>query len=954
MKTRIYILVFAMLSIYGFSQTLFYENFNGISGPTSGGEGTYKFPTGWLLRNVDNRTPNSHVSYVNEAWERREDFKFNIQDSCAFSTSYYSPAGVSDDWMWTPKINLPNTNNTITLSWRANAYDPEYADGYEVRIMTSPNEPTGGTGVMGNQVTASTLLLNIPNENSVWTTRTVDLSAYKNQDVRIAFRNKSTDKFLLVIDDVKVDMNAANDIALTNVLNYEYTKIPVAQAGSFPLSATIKNISSNTQSGITIKASLINASDNTVLETQYSEEVNNLQSNETATPAFPILTGQTKGDFYVKYEVVFASDGNPDNNVLSSSNFSITEATMARDNTSVDGTLGIGANMLGYLGQSFTTKTEVIATGGTVSFKAPTQGGTYQLALWDMNLATNKPNQIIAETEILTFENTNDLTTTLSFVGGPKVLLPGTYVLTAVERDKMLTIAVTKGIFTPGTTFINWADNPQGNWAHNEDFGANFTNSYAIRLEIPRPMSDVDGNLHIKKGSDGDGSSWDNAIGELADAITYVDAINKEFPGTFGTLRVAAGSYNPLYRPDNKVRSFTDKRNSFLLPKDVTLIGGFSGDMTKNAERNLTANETILDANIGLINDNVDNVSHLVMAVGDVGTTTLDGFTFSNAYNVGNTQSLMVDNLVINPTKGAGFYLLNASPSIKNSKITINLAGTGGGAIYAENASPDIINTYFYGNMSWENAAGIYNKSSNPSIVNSAFVANNLFQNTGNGGAIYNDASSPLILNSTIRGNIASTNGGGVYNTNVSSPKIYNSIIFQNQGGSTGDIFNSNDSTPDIKSSGIGSQLDANHTFVGNNPLETNYITLLNDNANIAHDGGNKTLYNVASFGNIDLLGGTRLKGNSIDMGAVEIQDGTLSVEDFNKNSISIYPNPVTDSRFYINNSNSRFASIFDMSGKLIKTISLEKGVNHINIQLQEGVYIIKTDDNKSEKLIVK
>lgn len=181
----------------------FYEDFDGIPGPTAGGSGTYAFPTGWLLRNVDNRTPNAQVAYVNEAWERREDFSIsnnNTADSAAFSTSFYSPEGQADDWMWTPQIAIPAN---AVLKWNAVTYDPEYLDGYEVRIMTTA--PTGGNGDIGNQVSASTQIFSIPAENTVWTARTVSLTAYAGQNVYIGFRNNSNDKFLLLIDDVLVE-----------------------------------------------------------------------------------------------------------------------------------------------------------------------------------------------------------------------------------------------------------------------------------------------------------------------------------------------------------------------------------------------------------------------------------------------------------------------------------------------------------------------------------------------------------------------------------------------------------------------------------------------------------------------------------------------------------------------------------------------------------------------------
>ena len=195
MKKRLLFTLFVSLSIFGYSQVFFKETFDGISGSTTGGAGTYKFPPGWLLRNVDNKTPAGTVSYVNEAWERREDFSGNVQDSVAFSNSYYSPTGQADDWMWTPKITVPATGNDVILKWNAKAYDPAYQDGYEVRIMVDPTEPTGGPGVMGNQVTSSVQLFNIPAENTTWTARTLSLNDYKNKTFRIAFRNNSLDKF---------------------------------------------------------------------------------------------------------------------------------------------------------------------------------------------------------------------------------------------------------------------------------------------------------------------------------------------------------------------------------------------------------------------------------------------------------------------------------------------------------------------------------------------------------------------------------------------------------------------------------------------------------------------------------------------------------------------------------------------------------------------------------------
>lgn len=184
------------------AQVVFYESFDNISGPTAGGPGTYTFPAGWLLRNVDSRTPATNVNYINNAWIRRENFSSNVLDSCAMSTSWYSPAGAANDWMWTPAITI--TTNNLTLSWRGLAMDAQYPDGYEVRIMVAPNIPTGGTSAIGNQITNSTVLYSTGAENSSWTNHEVSLASYAGKTVYIGFRNNTTDRFILLIDDVKV------------------------------------------------------------------------------------------------------------------------------------------------------------------------------------------------------------------------------------------------------------------------------------------------------------------------------------------------------------------------------------------------------------------------------------------------------------------------------------------------------------------------------------------------------------------------------------------------------------------------------------------------------------------------------------------------------------------------------------------------------------------------------
>ena len=161
--------------------------------------------------------------------------------------------------------------------------------------MVDPTEPTGGPGVMGNQLTSSVQLFNIAAENSSWTERSVSLNSYRNKTFRIAFRNNSTDKFILVIDDVEVSALNNTDAAITAVKNYEYTQYPLSHsAAGLPLNATIKNMGSATLTGARIRASLINETDQ-VIATVLSVAMT-LNPQQESSPDFPAMPVLAKGN----------------------------------------------------------------------------------------------------------------------------------------------------------------------------------------------------------------------------------------------------------------------------------------------------------------------------------------------------------------------------------------------------------------------------------------------------------------------------------------------------------------------------------------------------------------------------------------------------------------------------------------------------------------------------------
>lgn len=131
----------------------------------------------------------------------------------AFSTSYYDPAGQSDDWLITPAIEIPNSGQP-TLYWKAKSYDFENLEDYEIRVSTTDNELES----------FDDLLETITGEQPFdFNSRQLDLSAYKGQTIYLAFVNVTFNGYFLAIDDLYI--SESEDCILPSLENIEVTNL---------------------------------------------------------------------------------------------------------------------------------------------------------------------------------------------------------------------------------------------------------------------------------------------------------------------------------------------------------------------------------------------------------------------------------------------------------------------------------------------------------------------------------------------------------------------------------------------------------------------------------------------------------------------------------------------------------------------------------------------------------
>jgi hypothetical protein len=202
-------------------------------------------PAGWMQNNVDGFTVNSNLSayqFGSNAWVTRD--IGGSYGKVAVSTSWYTAANTSNDWLITPQFNVPAGSY---LDWEAVAADPQYPDGYRVLLST--------TGTLVTDFT--TTLITVTAENPSWTEHAISLNTYSNQNVYIAFQNNSNDMYLLFVDNIKCTLPAASDGAVLSIANL--TRY-MAGAGTQTLSGTFKNLSASTATSAVLNYKVNNGS----------------------------------------------------------------------------------------------------------------------------------------------------------------------------------------------------------------------------------------------------------------------------------------------------------------------------------------------------------------------------------------------------------------------------------------------------------------------------------------------------------------------------------------------------------------------------------------------------------------------------------------------------------------------------------------------------------------------
>jgi hypothetical protein len=265
-------------------------------------------------------------------------------------------------------------------------------------------------------------------------------------------------------------------------------------------------------------------------------------------------------------------------------------------------------------------------------------------------------------------------------------------------------------------------------------------------------------------------------------------------------------------------------------------------------------------------NINGSNSYHVVVA-NNVNNVQLDGFIIT----AGKADGQPFDNT----ERGAGLYLVNSSPALRNLVFSGNKADGPGGGMDLTGSSPTLTNVTFSGNSA-NRGGGMSNEySSSPTLTNVTFSGNSA---DSYGGGMFNySSSSPTLRNVTFSGNSANR-GGGMFNDN-SSPTLRNAIVWGNTASNGPSIYNFGSSTPTVTYS------DIQGCFTGST---WNGSCGTNGGGNIEAD----PLFVNAAAGNLRLKGGSPAidAGNNsfVPSGITTDLDGKPRIQDGNGDGVAI------------------------------------------------------------------
>jgi PKD repeat protein len=401
----------------------------------------------------------------------------------AASSSWLSPAGTSNNWLILDAVN-PCIDTKLNW-WSAPFEGPAFMDGYKVMVSTTGTNIgdftttifTAAESVNGTATpSAGAVHTNYNGNNGVLQEWTVDLGAYDNQTIYIAFVHDSNDDNLIMIDNIFVGIVPQYDLAVVGTDQtppYVSTPLTQAQGLTFSGEVALGGGTDVTQPTLTFEI-FQNATSVFTNSVSQVTQIAGATDTYTASAAF---TPAASDNYMVTYTASAVETDPAGFNNSDTTYFVVSDSVYARDNGTYDGSLSIGAGSAGFLGNMYDVVAADEITSITFVLTAPLVGDTIVGQVYSM--LGGVPDQIIASTDTLFVTSALEAEYTLPIIGGSVNLVPGQYVVGLLESiSSSVTLATNTEYYVPGTSWVYF----NSAWDNNEAY--NFFNTYVARANF--------------------------------------------------------------------------------------------------------------------------------------------------------------------------------------------------------------------------------------------------------------------------------------------------------------------------------------------------------------------------------------------------------------------------------------------------------------------------------------
>lgn len=219
---KILLLLFTLVMTYeGFSQTYYNWDFTTASSNT--------FPAGFVTWKLDGQSVNTNdfspagqTLFNSAGWVLLTAAQNGGSGVAATTSDFTTTIVAANRWLVTPQITIPAAIPNVVLEWVAASASGNWPESYEVLLSTTDSATTSFT----------TTLLSVT-ENPYYTTRVLPLAAYAGQTIRFAFRDTTTNGFILNMNSIKVLNLPSNAVSINDVEIYEHNYLtnPVSVTG---------------------------------------------------------------------------------------------------------------------------------------------------------------------------------------------------------------------------------------------------------------------------------------------------------------------------------------------------------------------------------------------------------------------------------------------------------------------------------------------------------------------------------------------------------------------------------------------------------------------------------------------------------------------------------------------------------------------------------------------------